>query len=406
MQPKPADVVGRFDICARMRKIGLNEMHKPTQRDAVKTDFVAATDRYEAWLRSLVEIQQDELDYKHVQMAAKDGAFPFFRGTYYRWAEIWPEFCVGCQSAPSVLAVGDLHVENFGTWRDREGRLVWGINDFDEVDDLPFTNDLVRLAASASVGADKADFRLGLKQVCGAILSGYVAQLKRGGQPFVLEEDHLQMRDLATHADRDPVVFWKKLTAVLKDPPAHVSAEIETALKRDLQGSVVSSEIRARRYVGMGSLGKPRYVALANFMGAWVAREAKAVTPPATAFLDSKRPNISRVTEVLSRAVRCADPILRVDGKWIVRRLAPRCSRIELALLTRIEDETLMFESMGAETANIHCGTPEASEPILHWLESQDSEWLANAARIMIDATCDDWKTWRKAHRDAPTNSP
>jgi len=31
-----------------------------------------------------------------------------------------------------VLAVGDLHVENFGTWRDAEGRLIWGVNDFDE----------------------------------------------------------------------------------------------------------------------------------------------------------------------------------------------------------------------------------------------------------------------------------
>ena len=208
------------------------------------------------------------------------------------------------------------------------------------------------------------------------------------------------MRGLATHAERDPVVFWKKLTAVLKDPPAHVSAEIETALKRDLQGAISSCEIRARRRVGMGSLGKPRYVALANFMGAWVAREAKAATPPATAFLDPKRPHISRVAEVLSRAVRCADPILRVDGRWIVRRLAPRCSRIELALLTRIEDETLMFESMGAETANIHCGTPEAREPILRWLKSQGSDWLANAARIMVDATHDDWKDWRKVCRD------
>ena len=364
----------------------------------MKADFVAATERYEAWLRSLVDIQEDELDYKHAQMASKDGAFPFFRGTYYRWAEIWPVACVDCQSAPQVLAVGDLHVENFGTWRDREGRLVWGINDFDEVDDLPFTNDLVRLATSASVGAAKADFQLNPKQTCRAILSGYVSQLERGGQPFVLEEEHLQMRGLATHAERDPVVFWKKLTAVLKDPPAHVSAEIETALKRDLQGAIACCEIRARRRVGMGSLGKPRYVAMANFMGAWVAREAKAVTPPATAFLDSKRPHISRVAEMLSRAVRCADPILRVDGRWIVRRLAPRCSRIELALLTRIEDETLMFESMGAETANIHCGTPEAREPILKWLESHDSEWLANAARIMVDATRDDWKDWRKSH--------
>ena len=28
--------------------------------------------------------------------------------------------------APQVLSVGDLHLENFGTWRDADGRLVWG----------------------------------------------------------------------------------------------------------------------------------------------------------------------------------------------------------------------------------------------------------------------------------------
>ena len=62
--------------------------------------------------------------------------------------------------APRALAVGDLHVENFGTWRDVEGRLIWGINDFDEAWRLPYTNDLVRLATSAllaEMGCDPED---------------------------------------------------------------------------------------------------------------------------------------------------------------------------------------------------------------------------------------------------------
>ena len=48
-----------------------------------------------------------------------------------------------------VLAVGDIHLENFGTWRDADGRLVWGVNDFDEAAQMPYVLDLVRLAASA-----------------------------------------------------------------------------------------------------------------------------------------------------------------------------------------------------------------------------------------------------------------
>lgn len=364
------------------------------------TDILAATDRFESWLSTQVTIWQDELDHKHAQMACKSTSFPFFRGTYYRWAEIWPEICPESQEAPAVLAVGDLHIENFGTWRDREGRLVWGVNDFDEADDLPFTNDLIRLAASGAIGAGEARFQISFKRICQSILSGYVTYLQKGGLPFVLEEDHLQMRLLATQADRDPAIFWKKLTQLLKHPPAEVSTEIETVLKADLQGAAHSSEIRRRSRVGMGSLGKPRYVALAGLMGGWVAREAKANTPPATSVNKPDDLQRSRVSELLCRAVRCADPFLRVDGGWIVRRLAPRCSRIEVQMLDSMENEILLFESMGAETANIHSGTPDAIEQIVQWLDKQEPDWLVRAARKMIRATTDDWKAWRKSDRN------
>src|SRR5216683_5892811 len=42
--------------------------------------------------------------------------------------------------APQIVAVGDLHVGSFGTWRDGEGRLCWGVDDFDEAYPLPYTN--------------------------------------------------------------------------------------------------------------------------------------------------------------------------------------------------------------------------------------------------------------------------
>ncbi len=58
--------------------------------------------------------------------------FAFMRATFYRWVQLWKDQCRVEAAAPSVLAVGDLHIENFGTWRDAEGRLIWGVNDFDE----------------------------------------------------------------------------------------------------------------------------------------------------------------------------------------------------------------------------------------------------------------------------------
>jgi len=82
----------------------------------------SATAGYEAWLGGFVALHGPDVDHKHARMAEGD-PFPFFRATYYRWAQHWAEAAGDLADAPVVLAVGDLHVENFATWRDVEGRL-------------------------------------------------------------------------------------------------------------------------------------------------------------------------------------------------------------------------------------------------------------------------------------------
>ena len=77
-----------------------------------------------------------------------------------------------------MLAVGDLHVENFGTWRDADGRLCWGINDFDEADRLPYTNDLVRLAASAPTRARQECWMLKTADTCRIPRPGRLPRLR------------------------------------------------------------------------------------------------------------------------------------------------------------------------------------------------------------------------------------
>src|SRR5882762_5781868 len=105
-------------------------------------DIVGATRSYERWLATRATIVKADLGAKHAAMA--EAPFPLLRATFYRWMQLWQEHAGNLDAAPKVLAVGDLHVENFGTWRDAEGRLIWGINDFDEAHPLPFTIDLVR----------------------------------------------------------------------------------------------------------------------------------------------------------------------------------------------------------------------------------------------------------------------
>src|SRR6516225_2837853 len=169
------------------------------------------TAQYEAWLGRHLRIIGVDLQLKHQQM--RSAVFPFLRATYYRWAETWAGICGASAAAPEVLGVGDLHVENFGTWRDIEGRLIWGINDFDEACRLPYTVDLVRLAASAHFAINEGHLHLLKRGASKAILDGYFAGLKAGGRPFALAEHHPALREAAVDRLKNPETFWKKLNS-------------------------------------------------------------------------------------------------------------------------------------------------------------------------------------------------
>src|SRR5437868_9630895 len=134
-------------------------------------DIAAATADYERWLRTFMRPVVADLREKHERMRA--GLFPFMRATFYRWCQQWPALAPDEQKDARVLALGDLHIENFGTWRDGDGRLVWGVNDFDEVARLPWSQDLIRLAASARLATTTGRLRLRRRDAGAAILEGY-----------------------------------------------------------------------------------------------------------------------------------------------------------------------------------------------------------------------------------------
>ncbi|MBV8437947.1 MAG: DUF2252 family protein, partial [Silvibacterium sp.] len=88
-------------------------------------DIQEATRSFEKWMRSCAPVIESDLRSKHEQM--REDLFLFFRGTFYRWAQVWPKVCAELARGPKVLATGDMHVNSFGTWRDVEGRLCWGV---------------------------------------------------------------------------------------------------------------------------------------------------------------------------------------------------------------------------------------------------------------------------------------
>ena len=321
-----------------------------------------------------------------------EDSFSFLRGTFYRWAQVWEEFCPSPAAAPQVLAVGDLHVENFGTWRDSEGRLVWGVNDFDEAYPMPYTNDLIRLAVSANLAVALGHLKLTSWSICNAILEGYVACLKSGGRPFVLEEEHNWLRAVALGELRNPEHFWSKMDELpsIKDVPKSARRALESLLpEKDLGYRV------AHRVAGIGSLGHERFVALVDWQGARIAREAKSITLSACA---QKGPKRMFYSEILETACRALDPLFNMRGRWLVRRLAPDCSRVELTELPRKVDEKRLLKSMGFETANIHLGSGKAMNAVRKDLARRREGWLHEATKAMTDSVTADYEDWCKRH--------
>ena len=353
-----------------------------------------ATASYERWMASCIPVDRQALSFKHQQMAM--ALFPFLRATFYRWIQMWREIAADAASAPSLLAVGDLHLENFGTWRDAESRLIWGINDFDEVYTMPYTVDLVRLATSAHMATLEEHLTIRPRDASDAILEGYRDALKEGGRPFVLAEKHRWLRKIAFNRLRDATIFWERLAGFPKSK-ARLPRRVESELRKLLPDRSLRCEEK-RRVAGLGSLGHVRVVLLGQWHGCYVAREAKQLTPSACVWARGKRAGRqpTRYGKILERAVRVPDPFVRPYEGWLLRRLAPDCSRIELASLPVSRDEERLLYSMGWETANVHFGTPRAIPKIKRDLAQRRGNWLHKAAKAMLRATERDWRDWKR----------
>ncbi len=345
-----------------------------------------ATERYEDWLGQQLRILSEDLDLKHQQM--RSAPFPFLRATYYRWAQTWKEVAGSAARAPRVLAVGDLHVENFGTWRDVEGRLIWGINDFDETCRTPYTNDLVRLATSALI----SEVHCEEKDAAAAILKGYADGVATGGHPFALAEHHPVLREMAVHRLHEPEKFWDKLHA-LPDIQEAAPAGAVKAIGKMLPEPNIPYHL-VHRVAGLGSLGRERYAGLAEWRGGSIAREAKTLAPSAQTWAEGGGDTVILYQEILDSAIRTPDPFVRLQKRWIVRRLAPDCSRIELTALPRERDGLRLLHAMGFETANVHLGSIRA-RTLAADLKKRPRGWLYRAAQGMRKAVLADFEEFR-----------
>ncbi|QEN86678.1 DUF2252 domain-containing protein [Labrys sp. KNU-23] len=333
---------------------------------------------YENWLRGEIGADFVEADLKEKHGKMRSGAFAFLRATYWRWAETILETCPELANAPEVLAIGDTHLENFGTWRDGEGRLIWGANDFDDAAVMPYVLDLVRLATSALLARGRGDPPAG--EICQAIATGYAGGLANPG-PIVLERDHKWLRKTVLLSESERRAFWSKFDIKTRKPIRLDYEERLRASMPDPQG-----ECRfAPRQAGTGSLGRARFVACSEWRGGPVLREAKRLTISAWSYRFDPQAKAILVEMIATGRCRAPDPHFGVKDAVLVRRLSPNSRKLEVKISAEEFLSPRMLTLMGQEIANCHADDPHRLPALQQDLRERGRDWLCNAAKAAAE---------------------
>ena len=352
--------------------------------------FKAENAAFEKWLGRQCDLVKKDLDKKHEKM--RKDAFTFLRATYFRWARRIETLCPALAKAPAVLCVGDAHLENFGTWRDAEGRLVWGVNDFDEAAVMPYAFDLVRLVASAELAPG---LEMGVDQIAAAVLKGYGDGLA-APRPTLLDEHELWMREYVVCSDEKRKEFWKGIDDLhTADPPRLLQRD----LQRSLPGSARITRF-ARRVKGSGGLGRPRYVADADWCGGRILREAKAVVPSAWLWAQDEAKAAKgklQFTNLSGGRYRSPDPWLAERHGFIFRRISPDSRKIDLNQEDQAGLKPRRLAAMGFDLGAIHAAAKKSQLRAIHdHLAAQPRDWLAGAAHDAAEDVRRDYKEWTR----------
>jgi hypothetical protein len=350
--------------------------------------FVKDNKAYEKWLASQCKVVWPDIDYKHHRM--EKSAFIFLRATYFRWARKIADWCPELMNAPQVRAVGDLHLENFGTWRDRDGRLVWGVNDFDEAAEMPFVLDLVRLVTSIQLAPDLPR-TVSNKAAANAVLDGYRQGLA-APQPALLFEGETWLRPYAEPSKDKPAEFWKEVKKYKKaKPPPGIRKALIGSLPKD-----VDNIRMCKRTKGGGSLGRQRFVAVAYWRGGKILREAKALVPSAWVWANGRRASKPVFLTLSKGRYRAPDPFLEIRNKFIIRRIAADSEKIELGHDARSKFQLGFLQAMGFDLASIHADTPGSVHKIKADLAKRPRGWLNAAAAVAAAEVRKDYREWRR----------
>jgi uncharacterized protein (DUF2252 family) len=347
---------------------------------------------------------------KFRKMAAS--AFAFYRGTASLFYEDLRE---GRDKGPyldertsRVWVHGDLHAENFGTYMDANGRLIFNVNDFDEAYVGPFTWDVQRFAASlALIGHAKAlsdDQITDLVRTYAAAYRGRIHDLATGVRdddlpPFTLDTSEGPLLDaLRAARARTRFALLDSMTEIRdferRFAPGGGSIELDAATRYKVlaafdgyletlpESSLVRpdsyrvKDVVGRRGIGIGSAGLPSYNilleghsdALENDVIIYVKQ---AQTPAVSRHItdDSVRSYFQHEghrTVISQRALQdAADPWLgwtELDGAGqLVAEISPYAVDLDWSDIDDPAEIAAVVADLGRATATMHAAADDES---------------------------------------------
>jgi uncharacterized protein (DUF2252 family) len=340
--------------------------------------------------------------------------FSFYRGTaclFYADVTARDDEWVDDRSG-RIWIHGDLHAENFGTYMDSDGRLVFDVNDFDEAYIGHFTWDLQRFAASlALMGWRKALPEQDVRALVGRYLRGYLSQVNHylaspddddfslnlgnttGPVHHLLQQARLMARvdllDTMTSTETGVRLFREGGT--VRRLGKAERRKVERAFARYLDSIPESKRFDRKLFYdvrdlvgktgfGIGSAGLPAYQVLVEGYNQSLDNDVvlgmkQANVPAVSRFVDRTAveryfENEAHRTVVSQRALQVhTDPLLgwtTVDGTgYVVAEVSPYEIDLDWGRLNEPEEMASVVEQLGRATAKVHCASDEDSDQSL-----------------------------------------
>ena len=385
--------------------------------------------------------EPERLALKYSKMRAS--SFAFLRGSchlFYERLADGPRL----PASPLVWVCGDLHLENFGSYKGDNRQVYFDINDFDEAALAPASWDLLRMLASMDVGLTEA----GLKKVqvialCQTFCTSYASALA-AGKSYWLERDIAQgpVRHLLDGLrQRKRAQFLGARTERQGDKRRiridGIKALAATAPQRHWVRALISNFATlqsnksfyrvhdvARRIAGTGSLGLERYIVLIEGKGGpdghYLLDLKLAVPSSLSVHMPTRQPQwVNEAARVVAMQQRIqAVPIAFLhaiqtqNASYVLRGLQPSEDRITIATAKLKQSELgYLMDSMGklVAWANLRCASREGAagtDALMAF--GQRKKWqikLLDATRECAQQVRKDAATFNAAFDDKAFNS-